>query len=92
MAYFAVQPVVYLVAWILLHVKGARENRAFTYYKYTHLIKHLYILYFLCSHFFVLYMFALLKKYSKFIFRHILDYKKSTNMQIFCSLIFYIPN
>ena len=27
--YFAVQPVVYLVAWILLHVKGARENRAF---------------------------------------------------------------
>jgi hypothetical protein len=22
MAYFAVQPVVYLVAWILLHVKG----------------------------------------------------------------------
>lgn len=31
MAYFAVQPVVYLVAWILLHVKGARENRAFIY-------------------------------------------------------------
>ena len=28
MAYFAVQPVVYLVAWILLHVKGARENRS----------------------------------------------------------------
>lgn len=24
MAYFAVQPVVYLVAWILLHVKGKR--------------------------------------------------------------------
>lgn len=24
---FAVQPVVYLVAWILLHVKGTRENR-----------------------------------------------------------------
>lgn len=31
MAYFAVQPVVYLVAWILLHVKGAREiGRLFT--------------------------------------------------------------
>ena len=31
MAFLAVQPVVYLVAWILLHVKGARENRAFIY-------------------------------------------------------------
>ena len=31
MAYYAVQPVVYLVAWILLRVKGARENRAFIY-------------------------------------------------------------
>ena len=34
MAYFAVRPVVYLVAWILLHVKGARENRAFIYSLY----------------------------------------------------------
>ena len=88
MAYFAVQPVVYLVAWILLHVKGARENRAFTYYKYTHLIKHLYILYFLCSHFFVLYMFALLKKYSKFIFRHILDKKNLLTCRFFVVLFF----
>ena len=31
MAFFAVQPVVYLVARILLHVKGARVNRAFIY-------------------------------------------------------------
>lgn len=31
MAYFAVQPVVYLVAWILLHVKGAEKiGRLFT--------------------------------------------------------------
>ena len=34
MAYFAVRPVVYLVAWILLHVKGAREKRAFIYSLY----------------------------------------------------------
>ena len=31
MASLAVQLVVYLVAWILLHVKGTRENRAFIY-------------------------------------------------------------
>lgn len=38
MAFLAVQPVVYLVAWILLHVKGAEKiGRLFTLYMHLNL-------------------------------------------------------